>query len=84
VAEIHRKSSDPNDPLVDDGSSCWETCKGVWVEADSAPAPNMLWLSDFTYVSTWTGIVYVAFVIDAYARRIVGWRVSRTAHFGAH
>jgi putative transposase len=45
-----------------------------------APAPNMLWLSDFTYVSTWPGFVYVAFVIDAYARRIVGWRVSRTAH----
>jgi putative transposase len=45
-----------------------------------APAPNMLWLSDFTYVSTWSGFVYVAFVIDAYARRIVGWRVSRTAH----
>jgi transposase InsO family protein len=47
-----------------------------------APAPNMLWLSDFTYVSTWSGFVYVAFVIDAYARRIVGWRVSRTAHAG--
>jgi hypothetical protein len=45
-----------------------------------APAPNRLWLSDFTYVATWTGFVYVAFVIDAYARRIVGWRVSRTAH----
>lgn len=44
------------------------------------PAPNMLWVSDFTYVSTWTGFVYVAFVIDTYARRIVGWRVSRTAH----
>ena len=43
-----------------------------------APAPNRLWLSDFTYVSTWSGFVYVAFVIDAYARRIVGWRVSRT------
>ncbi len=43
------------------------------------PAPNMLWLSDFTYVSTWSGFVYVAFVIDAYARRIVGWRVSWTA-----
>ena len=47
-----------------------------------APAPDMLWLSDFTYVATWTGFVYVAFVIDAYARRIVGWRVSRTAHAG--
>ena len=44
------------------------------------PAPNMLWVSDFTYVATWTGFVYVAFVIDAYARRIVGWRTSRTAH----
>jgi putative transposase len=45
-----------------------------------APGPNVLWVSDFTYVATWTGFVYVAFVIDAYARRIVGWRVSRTAH----
>lgn len=45
-----------------------------------APAPDRLWLSDFTYVATWAGFVYVAFVIDAYARRIVGWRVSRTAH----
>ena len=45
-----------------------------------APAPNMLWLSDFTYVATWSGFVYVAFVIDVYARYIVGSRVSRTAH----
>jgi putative transposase len=45
-----------------------------------APEPNRLWLSDFTYVATWAGFVYVAFVIDAYARRIVGWRASRTAH----
>jgi transposase InsO family protein len=47
-----------------------------------APRPNVLWLSDFTYVATWSGFVYVAFVIDAYARRIVGWRASRTAHAG--
>jgi putative transposase len=47
-----------------------------------APAPNRLWVSDFTYVSTWPGMVYVAFVIDVYARYIVGWRVSRTAHAG--
>lgn len=47
-----------------------------------AASPNMLWLSDFTYVATWQGFVYVAFVIDAFARRIVGWRVSRTAHAG--
>jgi putative transposase len=45
-----------------------------------APAPNRLWVSDFTYVATWQGFVYVAFVIDVFARRIVGWRASRTAH----
>jgi putative transposase len=45
-----------------------------------APAPNRLWVSDFTYVSTWGGFVYMAFVIAVYARYIVGWRVSRTAH----
>ena len=44
-----------------------------------APRPNTLWLSDFTYVATWQGFVYVALVIDVFARRIVGWRVSRSA-----
>ena len=43
-----------------------------------APHPNRLWVSDFTYVATWRGFVYVAFVIDAFARRIVGWRASST------
>jgi len=59
-----------------------------------APRPNFLWgkqsyatgsrriAHDFTYVSTWRGFVYVAFVIDVFARRIVGRRVSRTAHAG--
>jgi transposase InsO family protein len=47
-----------------------------------APKPNALWLSDFTYVATWAGFVYVAFVIDAFARRIVGWRVSRSMQAG--
>ena len=47
-----------------------------------APCPNRLWVSDFTYVATWNGFVYVAFVIDVFARYIVGWRVSRTAHAG--
>ena len=47
-----------------------------------APRPNALWVSDFTYVASWAGFVYVAFVIDAFARRIVGWRVSRSAHAG--
>jgi transposase InsO family protein len=41
-----------------------------------ADRPNQLWVSDFTYVSTWQGWQYVAFVIDVFARRIVGWRVS--------
>ena len=56
-----------------------------------APRPNTLWVSDFTYVTTWQGFVYVAIaqtpcvcddVIDTFARRIVGWRASRTAHAG--
>jgi putative transposase len=42
----------------------------------SATRPNQLWVSDFTFVATWRGFVYVAFVIDVFARRIVGWRVS--------
>ena len=46
------------------------------------PAPDMLWVSDFTYAATWQGFVYVAFVIDAFARRIVGWRVSPTTNAG--
>jgi transposase InsO family protein len=44
-----------------------------------AERPNALWVSDFTYVSTWAGFVYVAFVIDVFARRIVGWKVSASA-----
>ena len=44
----------------------------------TADRPNQLWVSDFTYVSTWQGWLYVAFVVDVFARRIVGWRVSRT------
>lgn len=46
----------------------------------AAQRPNQLWVSDFTYVSTWQGFVYVAFVIDVFARYIVGWRVSRSMH----
>ena len=45
-----------------------------------AERPNQLWVSDFTYVSTWQGWLYVVFVIDVYARRIVGWRVSTSMH----
>jgi transposase InsO family protein len=43
-----------------------------------ASRPNELWVADFTYVATWTGFVYVAFVIDVFARRIIGWRVARS------
>ena len=46
----------------------------------AAVAPNRLWVSDLTYVSTWTGFVYVAFVIDVFSRFIVGWRVSNSLH----
>jgi putative transposase len=44
----------------------------------SPAAPDRLWVADFTYVPTWTGMVYVAFVIDAYSRRILGWRAARS------
>jgi len=44
--------------------------------AFKADRPNQLWVSDFTYVTTWQGFIYVSFVIDVFARRIVGWRVS--------
>jgi transposase InsO family protein len=43
-----------------------------------ATRPNQLWVADFTYVATWVGFVYVAFVIDVFARRIIGWRVARS------
>ncbi len=45
-----------------------------------ATRPNELWVADFTYVATWSGFVYVAFVIDVFARRIMGWRVARSMH----
>lgn len=45
-----------------------------------ADCPNSLWVGDFTFVSTWQGFVYVAFIIDVFARRIVGWRASATAN----
>jgi putative transposase len=48
----------------------------------TATMPNQLWVSDFTYVSSWQGLVYVAFVIDVFARKIVGWRVSTSMTIG--
>jgi putative transposase len=48
----------------------------------TASRPNQLWVSDLTYVATWRGFVYVAFVIDVFARLIVGWRASASLHTG--
>ena len=45
-----------------------------------ASRPDQLWVADFTYVATWAGFVYVAFVIDVFARCIIGWRVARSMH----
>ena len=70
------------------GAKCWTT---VSDDALARPAdlvnrqftanrPNQLWVADITFVATWTGFVYVAFIIDVFARRIVGWRVSRSLH----
>ncbi|MFC7091853.1 IS3 family transposase, partial [Halomonas salifodinae] len=56
-----------------------KACPADLVRRQFQPSqPNALWVSDFTYVATWRGFVYVAFVIDAFARRIIGWRVSST------
>ena len=44
----------------------------------TAERPNQLWVADFTYVSTWMGFFFVAFVVDVFSRRIVGWRLSRS------
>ena len=44
----------------------------------TAPRPDALWVADFTYCSTWSGIVYVAFIIDVYSRRLVGWKAARS------
>ncbi len=51
---------------------------GLVQRAFTADRPNRLWVADLTYVATWTGFVYVAFVIDGYSRKIVGWRVCCT------
>jgi transposase InsO family protein len=48
--------------------------------AFTATRPNQLWVADITFVATWAGFVYVAFIVDVYARCIVGWRVSRSLH----
>ena len=52
---------------------------GPGASGTSAPSgPNALWVTDLTYVPTWAGVAYVCFIVDAFSRRIVGWRVART------
>jgi transposase InsO family protein len=63
----------PSDAAADRPADLVERCF-------EATRPNQLWVADFTYVATWRGFVYVAFVIDVFARRIVGWRVSASLH----
>ncbi|MET0002692.1 MAG: IS3 family transposase [Candidatus Thiodiazotropha sp.] len=68
------------------GAKCWTTIRDENQDKPSdlvnrqfvADRPNQLWVADITFVATWSGFVYVAFVIDVYARSIVGWRVSRS------
>ena len=73
------------------GVTCGRTAKRTTIASpnDSRPLdlvkrafyanrPNQLWVADFTYVATWSGFVFVAFVIDSYSRMIVGWRVMKT------
>ena len=80
MAMVPRTAVDPVPPVVrttfaDTTAPCPLDRVNRQFKADR---PNQLWVSDFTYVSTWAGFVYVAFVIDVFARRIVGWRVSRS------
>ena len=70
-----RRHGLPNYRLVRYADDWCLMVSGTRADAE-APAPNRLWVADMTYVSTWSGWVYVAFVIDAYARRIIGWRTA--------
>ena len=68
------------------GRKCWTTISDDALDRPAdlvnrqfvATRPNQLWVADITFVATWSGFVYVAFVIDVFARCIVGWRVSRS------
>jgi len=70
------------------GKKCWTTIADDLLARPTdkvnrqfvATRPNQLWVADITFVATWTGFVYVAFITDVFARYIVGWRVSRSLH----
>jgi len=64
-------------PVITTNPDASQPCPDDKVNREfKAQSPNQLWVSDFTYVSTWQGMIYVAFVVDVFSRRIVGWRVS--------
>ena len=64
-------------PVITTNPDASQPCPDDKVNREfKAQSPNQLWVRDFTYVSTWQGMVYVAFVVDVFSRRIVGWRVS--------
>ena len=64
-------------PVITTNPDASQPCPDDKVNREfKAQSPNQLWVSDFTYVSTWQGMVYVAFVVDVFSRSIVGWRVS--------
>ncbi len=70
------------------GKKCWTTIADNLLDRPTdkvhrqfvATRPNQLWVADITFVATWAGFVYVAFITDVFARRIVGWRVSQSLH----
>jgi putative transposase len=70
------------------GKKCWTTIADDLLDRPTdkvnrqfvATRPNQLWVADLTFVATWVGFVYVAFITDVFARCIVGWRVSRSLH----
>ncbi|MBK7491657.1 MAG: DDE-type integrase/transposase/recombinase [Nitrosomonas sp.] len=72
--------------MSDAAKKCWTTISDDLLDRPTdkvnrqfvAARPNQLWVADITFVSTWIGFVYVAFITDVFARYIVGWRVSRS------
>jgi transposase InsO family protein len=74
--------------VIRGGAKCWTTISDVKLARPLdlvnrqfvAQRPNQLWVADITFVATWSGFVYVAFVIDVFSRYIVGWKVSRSLH----
>ncbi|WP_299477175.1 IS3 family transposase, partial [uncultured Paracoccus sp.] len=80
---IHRRSDTLGTKVITTNPDAAQPCPDDKVNrAFVAAMPNQLWVSDFTYVSSWQGMVYVAFVIDVFARKIVGWRVSTSMTTG--